>query len=367
MYFSTSSILITCLIATILIGLLNLFLTSKASRKFIRSDVVIVLMFIILARLCLPCELPFTKTIEAPIFMNPISLFLRFEIIGIPVYIYLFIIWGLGSFIQLIRYIHKLRTLNDIFQRLERKSEHSTVSSLLPNHNGKDYSVLISDIVHSPMVLGSKKCILLPENEYSTDELENILEHEIKHIENHDYYLKQFINLLTIAYWWFYPVYILQKKIDLFIEVRVDEQLTKNMDAKKRLDYASMLVKLQKNFLNEDTLLYKHQTNFLIDDNSNILSYRVQYLIDDSYAKKTSAVLIILLILLPFLSNSIVFEPYFEPPGDENYIDARDVAERGCIIHQKDGTYRVIVDDFDFVIQDLSNTGFEDLEIIEGK
>ena len=176
MYFSTSSILITCLIATILIGLLNLFLTSKSSRKFIRTDVVIVLMFIILARLCLPCELPFTKSIEIPLFMNPISRGLRFEIIGMPVYIYLFIIWGLGSIIQLIRYIHKVRTLNDIFQRLERKSKHSTVSSLLPSYSGKDYSVLISDIVHSPMVLGSKKCILLPENEYSTDELENILE-----------------------------------------------------------------------------------------------------------------------------------------------------------------------------------------------
>ena len=365
MYFSTSSIIITCIVATILIGLLNVFLTSKSSRKFIRTDVVIVLMFIILARLCLPCELPFTKTIEAPIFMNPIANFLRFEIIGIPVYIYLFIIWGFGSLIQLIRYIQKLKTLNDVFQRLERKSKHSTVSSLLPNYSGKDYSVLISDIVHSPMVLGSKKCILLPENEYSTDELENILEHEIKHIENHDYYLKQFINLLTIAYWWFYPVYILQKKIDLFIEVRVDEQLTKPMNTKERLDYASMLVKLQKNIPNEDTLLYKHQTSFLIDDNSNILNYRVQYLIDDSYAKKTSYVLIILLILLPFLSNSIVFEPAFEPPGDENYIDARDVAERGCIIHQKDGTYRVIVDDFDFVIKDLTDSGFEDLEIIE--
>ena len=349
MYFSTSSIIITCIVTTILIGLLNVFLTSKASRKFIRTDVVIVLMFIILARLCLPCELPFTKTILAPIFMNPISIGLRFEIIGVPVYIYLFIIWGLGSLVQLIRYIHKLRTLNDIFQRLERKSKHSTVSSLLPSYSGKDYSVLISDIVHSPMVLGSKKCILLPENEYSTDELENILEHEIKHIENHDYYLKQFINFLTIVYWWFYPVYILQKKIDLFIEVRVDEQLTKKMNTNEQLNYASMLVKIQKNIPNEDTLLYKHQSNFLIDD---------------SYAKKTSYVLIVLLILLPFLSNSIVFEPYFEVPLDrDEYLLPSDF-DNDYIVQHKDGTYTLHSGDETFEFSKIDPI-FENVPVIK--
>ena len=175
--------------------------------------------------------------------------------------------------------------------------------------------------------------------------------------------LKQIINILTIVYWWFYPVYILQKKIDLFIEVRVDEQLTKNMNTKERLSYASMLVKLQKNILNKDTLLYKHQTNFLIDDNSSILNYRVQYLLDESYSKKTSSVLILLLILLPFLSNSIVFEPSFPPPEDD-YVEMEDF-QRGTLIHHKDGSYTFILDGLEAPIQNPNDPAFEGVPTIE--
>ena len=132
-----------------------------------------------------------------------------------------------------------------------RHHEHHVILQYFKTSSNFGYShcdipVYRSDLVPSPMVIGFKKAIFLPETEFDHKELVNILEHELTHLRNKDIYIKNLINLLTIIYWWFPPIYVLQRQIDLFLEIRVDNKVTGNYSEKESLQYAQTLVSVQK-------------------------------------------------------------------------------------------------------------------------
>ena len=53
----------------------------------------------------------------------------------------------------------------------------------------------------------------------------------------------------------------------------------------------------------------------MIQDNAHVLEYRINYLMDGMYRKKTSKILMIAVLALPLLTNSIILESAFEPPN----------------------------------------------------
>lgn len=368
MNFSISSLLITCIVSTLLIVLLNFLLTTKKNYRFVRSNVIIALSFIIIARLCLPIEYRFTKTIPVPFFMNPLMTFLTYPLIlDIPIYVILISLWILGILFNLVRYIRELLYLNRMFKKLEEQSEICKIKNLLPDYNGNNYDVLITSYCDSPKVLGSKKVIILPNIHFEEDKLQIILMHEIKHIENHDYYIKQFVNFLTITYWWFPPVYILRKNIDLFLEIRVDEKVVKKMSERERLNYAQFLIHVQKSLVNKTDPFAKEYYSFLIDDSSNVLEYRIRYILEESFMKKTNYLLLVVICSLVFFSNSIIFEASFPAPSAETpYVTiSEDTLNNAYIIQHKDGTYTLFIDGEQGSIEDPTVSPFSEIPIIK--
>ena len=84
------------------------------------------------------------------------------------------------------------------------------------------------------------------------------------------------MNLLTIVYWWFLPVYWLKNQVQIVLEMRVDEKVTRSMTQEKMLDYVSTLVemneKITKNVLQKKL---RFSSSFFFAENRNVLSYRV--------------------------------------------------------------------------------------------
>ena len=97
--------------------------------------------------------------------------------------------------------------------------------------------------------------------------------------------LKQIINLLVIMYWWFIPVYRLRDKIDLFLEMRVDYQTTNPFSKEEVMKYMHTLIEIQKNIQGRNEF-NGQSTHFMIQDNANVLEYRINYLVDGMYQKK---------------------------------------------------------------------------------
>ena len=80
----------------------------------------------------------------------------------------------------------------------------------------------------------------------------------------------------------------------------------------------------------------------MIQDNAHVLEYRINYLMDGMYRKKTSKILMIVVLALPLLTNSIILESAFEPPNNEDMYDQSDI-DKGHIIKHKDGTYELVL------------------------
>ena len=222
--------------------------------------------------------------------------------------------------------------------------------------------MLRTNYVSSPMVMGFNKTILIPDVYLSQENLKNILLHETWHIKNHDVCTKQIINLLVIMYWWFIPVYRLRDKIDLFLEMRVDYQTTSPFSKEEVMKYMYTLIEIQKNIQSKNE--FKGQsTHFMIQDNVHVLEYRINYLMDGMYRKKTSKILMIAVLALPLLTNSIILESAFEPPNNEDMYDQSDI-DKGYIIKHKDGTYELVFGKMRVEISNPKIECFKDVPIV---
>lgn len=94
----------------------------------------------------------------------------------------------------------------------------------------------------SPMVIGFRKPVLvLPDCDYSEDELFFILKHELVHIKRHDIAIKLLLVLANAVHWFNPFVYILQKEAVVAMELSCDERVIRQTDDTVRKAYTETL------------------------------------------------------------------------------------------------------------------------------
>ena len=129
------------------------------------------------------------------------------------------------------------------------------------------------------------------------------------------------------------------------------------------MKYMHTLIEIQKNIQGSNE--FKGQsTHFMIHDNVHVLEYRINYLMDGMYRKKTSKILMIVVLALPFLTNSIILESEFNPPNSKELYDQSDI-DKGYIIKHKDGTYKLVLGKTRFKISNPNVDCFKDVPIIK--
>lgn len=344
MAITSSSIFITICISSLLIIALNYFISKTNKFKIFRTDFFAFLIAIIILRLIFPIELFFTKTIPASTIMNPIFSLLNYELItGVTVQQIILLIWLCGIIVFGKKFVQQIIVSYRIANRIQKKSSCYKASELLSNYEGKDYLIMISDLVSSPMVFGLNKIIFLPNIKFSQIDLNNIVLHEIQHIKNHDVFIKLFLNIIVIIYWWFPPIYLLQRNMSLFLEIRVDDQVTKTMSSDSRFNYAESLISVQKAIRNTNSNYKELVFSSFVNDSAEILSYRVNYLLDGNFIKKTNSIFLELLCILPFLSNMIILEPAFYNTEIIEGTLTNDELKKGYITTHSDGTYSLTI------------------------
>ena len=113
MKFSLSSLFVSILMVSILTLILSLLMRNGKLYKYLRTDFFTFLMAVIVLRLCLPFELPFTLSVKAAFPMNFISEFAWRELKpGFNIETLLIIIWFSGTVLFLIRYLYKTKSFN---------------------------------------------------------------------------------------------------------------------------------------------------------------------------------------------------------------------------------------------------------------
>ena len=340
MRFSISSFLITLVMVTVLILFFHLLLTRKKSHVLFRTDFLTIVLVVILCRILLPIELPFTRTIASTVIMTTVWDFLLFELWpSFSVMHLLLIFWLIGSMIQLIRYISKVRGLQQLLKSIQQDAQHHAITDYIPGEQGTD--VYVTGAVSTPMVMGLKPSIYLPETAYTKEELQNILYHELQHIHHKDLWIKHLINVIVILYWWFLPVYILRKQIDLYLEMRADNAVIKEMSREEYLDYAQSILDVQRKQV-EQKCFPSRMTTCFISDGMKSLSYRVDFLLKGEPKRKTSVILLLFAFMLPFLSNAIVIEPSYRNTETTKGTFTEEQITESYIIEHPDGTYTLV-------------------------
>lgn len=365
MNITISSILVTLISSTLLITLLNYVISYKKNYKKLRIDFLSILLLIIVCRLCFPIESFYTITIEAPIIMNPITEILNISILdNFLIYQILLVVWLIGCIVKFIKIQTQIKISNHFLNYIMIRGERKDITDFLPDYVGKNYPVYVSELVSTPMVLLFKKVILLPSVEYTKYELTFILYHEITHLNNHDALIKRFMHFLSIIYWWFPLIYIFEKQVNLFLELRVDSKVTRKMSRTDNLKYIGSLVSVKRKSLKLSSFPFSQVSSFVIKENRDFLKCRIEYFLEGNFKEGSKKTLLFSLIFLFILSNLVIFEPSY--PLNDSY-DISESSDFDYILHKKDGTYNLIHKNGEDlgIISDISATEFRGLKIKE--
>lgn len=108
---------------------------------------------------------------------------------------------------------------------------------------GVRLSLAVCSGIESPMVTGFfQTVLLLPREDYSEQELEMIIRHELVHYKRHDIAYKMLL-MFAVAVHWFNPlVWIMAREANKDLELACDEAATAGMNGDERAEYGRALI-----------------------------------------------------------------------------------------------------------------------------
>ncbi len=140
-------------------------------------------------------------------------------------------IWMVGCLVMLYRYFFA-------YFRFKKQAIQSS-----PIDRIGDLKVVVSDYVHSPMLIGFiKPTIVMPNASINAEDYKLALQHEWIHYKQRDAWIKLMAVLVNCLHW-FNPVsYLALANISEACEYAVDEQITKGLKTAEKKRYSEMIL-----------------------------------------------------------------------------------------------------------------------------
>lgn len=161
----------------------------------------------------------------------------------------------------------------------------------------------------SPFLAGLRQTlIVMPNREFTDQELRCIVGHEVLHYRNHDIFWKIFTEVLCTVFWW-NPVFLFMKKrLFHMIEIKNDRKLTEEMTSKEKSDYLDCLLEIVKDSYGNS---FTGTVGFSKTD-KKIFRQRVELIVSPGKINRGCQIVTgIVVAVLLFLSTAVVFEPIY--------------------------------------------------------
>ena len=101
--------------------------------------------------------------------------------------------------------------------------------------------------IASPMMIGFlKPMILIPNTDYSDNELSVILRHELTHYKRGDIWYKLLLVIANSIHWFNPLVYLMARQANRDLEYSCDDSVVKNSDINFRKGYSTAILKAMK-------------------------------------------------------------------------------------------------------------------------
>lgn len=293
MTFILSTLLSTLILTSCMIFIFDFCIHKQWNMTHILFKLFLLTIFI---KLCFPFETKLSILIPLDKIMNPLIAILQYKLFN-QIYIYHFLlsIAVIGSIYQFAELIKHIRECNYIIHEVKNNGIRI---------ENPDYEIYQTSYINTPIVMGLRGIILIPED-LNKEEIDYALKHEITHIKHKDNLIKFTANLFKILFWWFIPIYIFNKQLDLYLELNADNKAIENLEEHKKLDYLNFLVKTQKQAIKSSTTVLNSNLSFNRKSN---LNYRINAILN----KKTrSAIFIVPILFIMIFLNFLIFTPYY--------------------------------------------------------
>ena len=339
----------------------------RKNKNFIMNYGANILYFIILisiARLVLAFEFSFTNIIRSegiyPYFMKILNYIISFKFLG-RYYIetsVLFILLGVSISISVCLYYFQMakyfRSCNKV-KNLESSASFSIneiYKNVVKSYNMKNTPILIQTRkVSIPQIRGIfiKQYILLPDKDYTDDQLTFIFKHELTHSRKKDNFLKYFINVICISIWWNPIVYLLKKDLEQVLEIRCDLSICKGLADDIKISYLNTIINVMeqsKSFSKSklDTVSSAFITKNKSDKYIKQRFEMVLSTINEVKSKKRFNFIIVFAVIVMFmLSYTFVIQPYSVPNIENVNNISTYVDSTNSYILQEEGVYNLYV------------------------
>ena len=372
MILSSASLITILLICNLSIIAISLFLNNYKRILQISVSVLLMGILLLLLRLLIPFEFSFQYTVfEKHILPEVFALFyipvIESDMASIYVYHIFLLIWICGTVLFGFKTISAYIKFKNLVEK-ESCINDETIMDLIKKAEllyGKStrFTVIRTNTVSVPLLFGIfKPKIILPQLELSDEELYYIIRHEVTHYYHHDLWIKLFIELTGIIYWWNPFVYILKRQIDKILEIRVDTAVTKQMSKAEKINYLECLLTIAKgnapSRISNFSLAFDSRT-------ASALSQRFYIVLDDNFERKSgvkSVILFVAITLILMLISFVVVEPYSIASKDQLQT-VELTAETAYLVVNYNGGYDIFLNNEYFGTVSEVKDSYSDLRI----
>ena len=157
-------------------------------------------------------------------------------------------IYPFGVLIVAMWYFANYLFFSKMYRRRNLKPEEETLELLAQMCNGRLPRLYYNQLATTPMILGVfRPMIILPDKDYSKEQLHAILSHELTHLRRKDIFIK-WLTLIATALHWFNPiVWLARREIDRSCELSCDEAVIRNLDTNGKRVYGNTLIEVSAN------------------------------------------------------------------------------------------------------------------------
>lgn len=115
----------------------------------------------------------------------------------------------------------------------------------LMNFTDKRVTVRVWENTSSPFMTGIfKPTLVLPAREFTEEQLNNILRHEMTHFKRHDILYKWFVSLVKCVHWFNPVIWYVSKQVNTECEISCDMAVTQNMNKSEEMSYIDTVLAL---------------------------------------------------------------------------------------------------------------------------
>lgn len=312
------------MLAVVLLSIYGyLFITHIKHPVYRDMRFLVILLLIAGLRMLVPINLPFNITIPSSELLVPASNIVYTYVVEDKIYLYHVVIL-IVSIISLILLVKKAICYHNFLSEVKSFTyQNDTLDKLLSerplNRHNKRISAFYTKANTSPFVYGVlKPTIIVPDDVFKEEEIKQILDHELTHINQNDLWLKAAFNVLTALFWWNPFIWLIRKQAGAAIELSNDISLYNKMDEQEKTDYASLLVKTASLSPHYDAI---HSLS-LSTHNDPLLKKRVTDLLYEPKNRYTILPIHVCIMVLIIVTSFIVTpEPYeiYEKDIDGSY------------------------------------------------